>query len=332
MPRCGTWRWPSVAVTERDVAIRGTGLTRRFGHFTAVDRVDVGVRHGEVFGLLGANGAGKTTVIRMLCGTLPPSGGEIRVAGIDMVRRPRLARGRIGYVSQRFALYGELTGLENLRLQAGLYGVLGRRRGRRIEWVVERLNLRDRIRVPSGRLPLGFQRRLALAAALLHEPEVLFLDEPTSGVDPLARQEFWELIYALAEDGMGVLVTTHYMDEAVFCDRLSLMHAGRVVEEGSPEELVKRPLSTPLLALRSERSGAFAGEVSGWESVREVIPHAGEIRIRLEPGSDPQGFMAGAQTWANANAISVDSLKPVQPELEDIFVAVLEEAEREGVQ
>lgn len=295
-----------------------------------MDGIDVEVRTGEVFGLLGANGAGKTTAIRMLCGTLPPSAGEIRVAGIDMVRRPRRARGRLGYVAQRFALYGELSCLENLKLQAGLYGVTGRRRSERLHWALERLELGEAAETAAGELPLGFQRRLALAAALLHEPEVLFLDEPTSGVDPLARQRFWELIYELAESGMGILVTTHYMDEALFCDRLSLMQAGQVVEEGSPAELLKRPLSTPLLVLRSEQGALGAGELAAWDSIREVVPQAGSLRIRLEPGADPERVLDELRAWAARNRIPVEAIESAEPELEDIFVAVLERTEREG--
>lgn len=310
-------------------AIRARGLTRRFGSFTAVDRISVDVREGEVFGLLGANGAGKTTAIRMLCGTLSPTGGDIRVAGIDMVRQPRFARGRLGYVAQRFALYGELSCIENLRLQAGLYGVTGGRRSERIDWALDRLELRHVARTAAGELPLGFQRRLALAAALLHEPQVLFLDEPTSGVDPLARQQFWELIYELAESGMGILVTTHYMDEALFCDRLSLMMAGRVVEEGGPAELLARPLSTPLLVLRSDQCGVCASDLATWDSVREVIPHAGSLRIRLEVGADAARVIPQLWEYTKGRGVQVSAIEPAEPELEDIFVAVLEEAERE---
>jgi ABC-2 type transport system ATP-binding protein len=233
-------------------------------------------------------------------------------------------------VAQRFALYGELSSLENLRLQAGLYGLTGRRREERIRWALERLDLEEAAQTATGELPLGFQRRLALAAALLHEPEVLFLDEPTSGVDPLARQRFWELIYELAESGMGILVTTHYMDEALFCDRLSLMMAGRVVEEGSPAELLARPLATPLLLLRSEHCGACAAELAAWDTVREVVPHAGSLRIRLEQGADREHVLDELRTWAGRNRVPVEAIEPAEPELEDIFVAVLERAGQEG--
>ena len=302
-------------------------LTRRFGAFTAVDRIQVAVHPGEVFGLLGANGAGKTTAIRMLCGMLPPTAGRIQVAGVDMVRHARRARGQIGYVAQRFSLYGDLTVLENLKLQAGLYGLSGTRRRDRIDATLRLLNLADRQTVMAGTLPLGYKQRLGLAAALLHEPQVLFLDEPTSGVDPMARQRFWELIYTLADSGIGILVTTHYMDEALFCDRLALMQAGRIVAEGDPESLLRRPLPTPILALDSPDAAVFERLAQDWPEVREVIPHAGQLRIRLHAGIDPAALQIRVDQAAIAHGLTVTALHPATPELEDIFVAVLEENE-----
>ena len=308
--------------------ILAEGLTRRFGDFTAVDQLQVAVHPGEVFGLLGANGAGKTTAIRMLCGMLPPSAGRIQVADVDMVRHARRARGQVGYVAQRFSLYGDLTVLENLQLQAGLYGLTGAHQRDRLEAVLRLLNLGDCGKTMAGALPLGYQQRLGLAAALLHEPPVLFLDEPTSGVDPMARQRFWELIYHLADGGIGILVTTHYMDEALFCDRLALMQAGRIVAEGTPEQLLRRPLPTPLLALDSPDAVRFSQLAQDWSEVREIIPHAGQLRLRLQSGVDEAALRAKIQAAAAEGGLTVSALRPAAPELEDVFVAVLEENAR----
>jgi ABC-2 type transport system ATP-binding protein len=308
------------------LTIEARGLVRRFGHFVAVDHVDVTVGRGEVFGLLGANGAGKTTTIRMLCGTLTPTAGEVRVGGVDMVRHARRARGRIGYVAQRFALYADLSVVENLRLQAGLYGLVNKRRRQRLDWALQHLDLADTAQTLAGALPLGYQRRLALAAALLHEPEVLFLDEPTSGMDPLARQQFWELVYDLAEAGIGILVTTHYMDEAAFCDRLALMDAGRIVEHGAPEELLTRPLATPILDLRAPDCAHCARLLRDWPEVREIVPHAGHLRVRLRADVDAAATMERIRAAAREQGAAIEALEPAQPDLEDVFVAVLEHA------
>ena len=308
-----------------DTVIDARGLTRRFGDFVAVDNVDLTVAAGEVFGLLGANGAGKTTSIRMLCGMLAPNAGSISVGGVDIVHHARRARAGIGYLSQRFALYRDLTVSENLKLAAGIYGLDPVRRKRRMAWALERLELDGLTDTMAGTLPLGYKQRLALAAALLHEPRVLFLDEPTSGIDPLARQRFWELIYDLADTGIGILVTTHYMDEALFCDRLSLMHAGSVVAEGAPEDLLARPLATTILDLRAPDCGHCAQLLEAWPEVREIIPHAGHLRIRLQPGVDPATAINKMYTAAAQEGVTIEKLEPVAPQLEDVFVAVLEE-------
>lgn len=317
-------------VNEAKGVISAHGLTRLFGDFVAVDHIDLSVCRGEVFGLLGANGAGKTTAIRMLCGTLAPSAGEINVGGVDVVRHAARARGELGYVSQRFALYGDLSVLENLRLQAGLYGVTGARKDVRLQWALQHLELEPVQKTRAGELPLGYQRRLALAAALLHEPQVLFLDEPTSGADPAARQHFWELIYDLAEAGIGILVTTHYMDEALFCDRLALMHAGRIIERGTPGELLQRPLTTPILELHSPACAECGHRLRQWPLVREIVPHAGLLRLRLNAGTDPTAAAQQLRDFLCRNGMPVTAITPVAPELEDVFVAVLEEVQQEG--
>ena len=236
-------RPPAAQGNEAVVEVRD--LVRKFGSFTAVDHVSFEVHRGEIFGLLGPNGAGKTTTFRMLCGLLPASGGTLRVAGVDLRYARASARQRIGYVAQKFSLYGQLSVIENLEFFASAYGLRGSRKRERIDWALGQFELHQLARLPSGQLPGGFKQRLAMAAALLHEPEILFLDEPTSGADPLARREFWRRITALAEQGVTVIVTTHFMEEAEYCDRVAILDAGRVLAQGTPAEVRRRAHPKP---------------------------------------------------------------------------------------
>ena len=219
------------------VAVKVEGLVRDFGDFRAVDHIGFEVRRGEMFGLLGPNGAGKTTTFRMLCGLLAPTSGTLEVAGCDLRVAQASARQKLGYVAQKFALYGDLSVLENLEFFASAYGLRGDVRRGRVAWALEQFELGDYARTPSGQLPLGHKRRLAMAAALLHEPEILFLDEPTSGADPLARREFWRRITALADQGVTVIVTTHFMEEAEYCDRVAILDHGVILAQGAPAEI-----------------------------------------------------------------------------------------------
>jgi ABC-2 type transport system ATP-binding protein len=225
---------------DREAVVQVRDLVRRFGSFTAVDHVSFDVGPGELFGLLGPNGAGKTTTFRMLCGLLPATAGTLRVAGVDLRRARASARRRIGYVAQKFSLYGQLSVTENLEFFASAYGLRGGRKRDRIGWALQQFGLDSLARLPSGQLPGGYKQRLAMAAALMHEPETLFLDEPTSGADPLARREFWRWITALAEQGVTVIVTTHFMEEAEYCDRVVILDAGRVLAQGTPAEIRRR--------------------------------------------------------------------------------------------
>jgi ABC-2 type transport system ATP-binding protein len=218
-------------------AVEVKDLVRRFGPFTAVDHVSFNVERGEIFGLLGPNGAGKTTTFRMLCGLLAATAGTLRVAGVDLGRARASARQRIGYVAQKFSLYGQLSVVENLAFFASAYGLRGRRRSERIEWAMQQFELKALAHLPSQQLPGGFKQRLAMAAALMHGPAILFLDEPTSGADPLARREFWRRIAALAESGVTVIVTTHFMEEAEYCDRVAILDQGRLLAVGTPAEI-----------------------------------------------------------------------------------------------
>ena len=236
---------PSGAKPARSL-IEVQGLERRFGRFYAVKNVSFSVAEGEVFGLLGANGAGKSTTFRMLCGLLPPSGGTLRVAGADLRTAAAAARARIGYMSQKFSLYGNLGVAENLRFFASAYGLSGPRGRQRIDWALAEFGLAPMANAVSAHLSLGHKQRLALACALMHEPEILFLDEPTSGVDPLARREFWQRINALAGQGVTVMVTTHFMEEAEYCDRLAIMAAGEILTLGTPADIKAQARSPEL--------------------------------------------------------------------------------------
>ena len=223
-----------------DLVIEARDLTRTFGAFTAVDHITFDVRRGEVFGFLGANGAGKTTAIRMLTGLLLPTSGEARVAGYDVYTKSESIKSAIGYMSQRFSLYEDLTVSENIALYGGVYDLSDEEIGTRARKMLQRLGLEHAAGELVGSIPLGWKQKLAFSVALLHQPQIVFLDEPTSGVDPITRRQFWELIYDAAHAGTTVLVTTHYMDEAEYCDRISIMVAGRIAAMGTPAELKQR--------------------------------------------------------------------------------------------
>jgi ABC-2 type transport system ATP-binding protein len=257
---------------ERPTVIEVHDLVRKFGDFVAVADVSFTVRQGEVFGLLGPNGAGKTTTFRMLCGLLPPTSGSLKVAGVNLLHAPAEARRRIGYVSQKFALYGNLNVLENLRFFAGAYGLRGSAAEARIRTVIGEFDLADFEATPTGQLPGGFRQRLAMAAALLHGPQILFLDEPTSGADPLARREFWRRITALAEQGTTVVVTTHFMEEAEYCDRVVIQDAGKVLALGTPQEVRQQAgeaMNLPLQSIGMEE--AFIGIVQKSRAVHTGV-------------------------------------------------------------
>lgn len=302
------------------LAVEARELVRDFGGFRAVDRVSFDVKQGEIFGLLGANGAGKTTVIKMLNGILRPTGGEGWVAGADMRRAGGAIKERIGYMSQAFSLYLDLTVIENIRLFAGIYGLARREAQHRMEWIVEMAGLTSYEDERTGSLPMGVRQRLALGCALVHSPRVLFLDEPTSGVDPIGRRQFWELLSQLArEEGVAILVTTHYLNEAEHCDRLALMYAGRIVAEGAPADLksqVEREIGR-LLEFVIDRPGSALAQLtaSGYTNaalfgtkihVMSADPHRDEARIR---------------DVLSRSGVRVESVRTRTPSLEDVFVS-----------
>jgi ABC-2 type transport system ATP-binding protein len=297
-----------------------------------VDRVSFDVKPGEIFGLLGANGAGKTTVIKMLTGILAPTGGEGWVAGADMRKAGGTIKERIGYMSQAFSLYLDLTVAENIRLFAGLYGLGREDVRRRMTWLVDMAGLRGYESDRTGRLPTGVRQRLALGCALVHRPRVLFLDEPTSGVDPIGRRRFWGILSRLArEEGVAILVTTHYMSEAEHCDRLGLMHAGRLVAHGSPAEL-KRGLEQdvgPLLEIVTDQPGRALGRLVE-SGLRDATLSGTRIHLLSR---DPLRDEARIRAVLAEGGVTVEHVRTRQPSLEDVFVSrvrALERAAPEG--
>ncbi len=315
-------------VVPDGIAISARGLTRDFGDFRAVDRVDFEVRQGEIFGLLGANGAGKTTVIKMLTGLLPPSAGEGQVAGVDMRRAGRAIKQRIGYMSQAFSLYQDLSVMENLTLYARIYGVRGERLRRRVREIVERTGLEGVAPRLAGDLPMGQRQRLAISCALVHGPRVLFLDEPTSGVDPVGRRRFWDILVRLArETEVAILVTTHHMAEAEHCDRLALMAEGRIVSSASPEAmkqaLVRDAGATIEVSAEPSWRALAALEEAGFEG---AALHGRRIHL-LAP--DPDEATGRIRAILAAKGIPVGAVGLREPNLEDVFVYRILAVERE---
>jgi ABC-2 type transport system ATP-binding protein len=293
-------------------------LVKRFGDFTAVDRISFQTRTGEVFGFLGPNGSGKSTTIRILCGLLHPTSGRATVAGYDVVESPELIRRSIGYMSQKFSLYADLTVLENLRFYAGMYGVPAAELRRRIDWALEMAGLRGRESSLTGTLAGGWKQRLALGCAVLHRPPILFLDEPTSGVDPLSRRLFWELIQQMSSDGVTIFVTTHYMDEAEYCNRLALMNGGRLIALGTPTELKLGSIKGALMLLECDRLGDAIERVRRIEGVRDVAVFGNALHIVVADAVNAPAIRAALE----ADAIAVEDLKVIRPSLEDAFVAL----------
>ena len=289
-------------------------LTRRFGPFTAVDSISFDVERSEVFGFLGPNGAGKTTTIKMLTGLLQPTSGSGTVAGFDLMTGSESIKSAIGYMSQAFSLYGDLTVVENIDFFAGLYGVPRARRAARREWVLETARLTENRTRMVRDLSLGWKQRLALGCAVLHEPRLLFLDEPTSGVDPISRRHFWDLIYALAREGTTVFVTTHYMVEAEYCSRLALMNRGKLIALGTPAAIRTR-ITRPLLEIECD------------DAVRAVraLPDAGLFGRTVHLFVDDERAIDGVRARLARDGIGVQRVSTIAPSLEDAFVALVAE-------
>ena len=310
---------------ESAIAVRD--LTKTFGDFTAVDRVNFEVKKGEIFGFLGANGAGKSTTIRMLCGLLEPTSGTAIVAGQDVGSAPERVKERIGYMSQRFSLYEDLTVRENIRFFGGVYGLSRDRIGRRMAWVLRMAGLEGREDSLTRELSGGWKQRLALGCAILHEPEILFLDEPTGGVDPVSRREFWELIQELSHLGTTILVTTHFLDEAEYCHTLTLIHAGRIIAGGSPRELKAEYIRNPILEVEC----AFVVEALTLLQQADWVLDTSVFGTFLHVGVKDE--VSGAQRireTLEARGIPVARITRIIPSIEDVFLHLIEEQQKAG--
>ena len=308
-------------------AIDVRDLSRRFGRFVAVDRVTFDVGRGEVFGFLGSNGAGKSTTIRMLCGLLTPTSGAALVDGIDVGADPEGVRRRIGYMSQKFSLYERLTVDENIRFYGGLYGLAGERLERRRRFALDIGGLAGREHELTGNLAGGWRQRLALGCALLHEPPIVFLDEPTGGVDPVSRREFWQLIDRLSQEGTTVLVTTHYLDEAERCDRVAIMHAGTLAALGSIAELKNLFADRPILEVRSPDPVGVMSRLDALATVEKTSLFGTAVHAVLRSRAvDPAGIRAALEVAG----LPVSSLSAVVPSLEDVFLDVVSRVDSES--
>lgn len=315
----------TIDVADNTIAVRD--LSKVFGTFTAVDRIRFTVRRGEIFGFLGPNGAGKSTTIRMLCGLLLPTSGQATVAGWDVVRQTDAIKHHIGYMSQKFSLYEDLSASENLAFFGGIYGLSQSRLATRAREVLQQVGLWERREEMTRTLALGLRQRLALASALLHEPPILFLDEPTSGVDPISRRNFWDMIYGLAEKGVTILVTTHYMEEAEFCDRLVLIYQGRLIAQGTPHDL-KKLVPEDILAVYPDRLGESL-------DILKQLPQFGDVAVFGDglhlTTTHPETAEADLREALAAQGIAVRGLERIKPTLEDAFISLIERAnEKQG--
>jgi len=308
-------------VDNVEIAVEVRDLRRTFGDFVAVDNISLKVKKGEIFGFLGPNGAGKSTTIRMLCGLLMPSGGTGTVGGHDILKDAESIKRIIGYMSQRFSLYEDLTVEENINFYGGIYRVPKAKRAARKAWVLEMAGLTDRKDAVAKTLATGFKQRLALGCAILHEPPIIFLDEPTSGVDPVSRRNFWGLIHDLADGGTTVFVTTHYMEEADYCDRLALIYRGKIIAEATPMELRREHMKRDILEVEVDRVGD-AMEVLLKEGIENAI-FGSALHATVD---DARIAASEIRRTLESAGVSVKRVEKIVPSLEDVFVTLIEKA------
>lgn len=311
-------------------AIEVNNLTKVFGKFTAVDNINFNVKQGEIFGFLGANGAGKSTTIRMLIGILEPTSGDALVSGYSIKNQSDLVKKNIGYMSQKFSLYNDLTVVENIRFFAGIYGLDGKKYEERKKWVLKVADLENMENVITGSLPGGIKQRLALGTAVIHEPKIVFLDEPTSGVDPISRRNFWDLINELSEGGTTVLVTTHYLDEAEFCNDIILINAGKLIAQGNSKELKTNYIKNPILEIESDRIVDSMEILEKEKWVGETSIFGNYIHVILNDSTINENHIY--EILREKNGISVKRVEKITPTLEDVFIHLIEKDSKKNVQ
>jgi len=310
---------------EKEKAVVVKDLERRFGSFIAVNRVSFEVARGEIFGFLGPNGAGKSTTIRMLCGILAPTGGTGAVAGFNLLTQPEMIKAHIGYMSQKFSLYEDLTVEENIDFYGGIYRIPQEKKKERKEWVIEMAGLKEHRHSKTAILSGGWKQRLALGCAILHEPPVIFLDEPTSGVDPISRRQFWDLIYELSGKGVTIFVTTHYMDEAEYCDRLGLIYRGELIASGTPEALKTELMKEDVIEVLCERPQDAMGEVGKITGIKEVALFGKGLHVVAEDG---EAACPAIQDILHKGGYQTERIEKIVPSLEDVFVSLIEARDR----
>lgn len=303
-------------------SVEVNNLTKKFGTFVSVDNISFNVKQGEIFGFLGSNGAGKSTTIRMLCGILEPTSGDALVNGHSVMKEPDKVKQNIGYMSQRFSLYNDLTVEENINFFGGVYGLEGKKFLERKEWVLNIANLNGKEKILTGSLPGGIKQRLALGTAVIHRPGIVFLDEPTSGVDPISRRSFWELINDLSQEGTTVFVTTHYLEEAEFCNNIILIDAGKLIAEGNSKELKTKYLSGSILEIECERVVDALDILQQQNFVDETSIFGNNIHISVNENYKSEEMIKTVLT--EQNSIDVHKINKIIPTLEDVFIHLLE--------
>ena len=309
-------------VSENHSSVVIEDLVKRFGDFVAVNHISLETRKGEIFGFLGPNGAGKSTTIRMLCGLLRPTSGRAIVAGYDVAREPESVRQNIGYMSQKFSLYNDLKVIENLRLFAGLYSVPSDKLKERMDWALDMANLKGQENLIVGTLPGGWKQRLALGCAVLHRPPIIFLDEPTSGVDPISRRQFWDLIHKMASEGVTVFVTTHYMEEAEYCNRLALIFRGKMVALGTPSELKHKSMKGELLLVECAPLGSAVEALQSAPMVLDAAVFGNALHLVVEQADTAAPEV---KTYLSQCGVTVRRIENIRPSLEDVFVSLTTE-------